>query len=170
MMLSKNPYTEKIIKNYNTCDKHKTIELINNAQKSFDKWKSIDINQRAKIIQIIQSNLESKKLDCAKIITEEMGKPIKESIAEIDKCIWLCDYYVKNGPEILKDELIETDAKKSYVSFEPLGVILGIMPWNFPFWQVFRFVIPSILSGNITMVKHASNVSLLGIPSSNVIS
>jgi len=158
-MLSQNPYSEKIIKNYKSYTKDKTIDLINDAQKSFDKWKTIDINQRVKAIQIIKSNIESKKLDCAHKITEEMGKPIKESIAEIDKCIWLCEYYIENGAKILKDELIQTEAKKSYISFEPLGVILGIMPWNFPFWQVFRFAIPSILSGNIVIVKHASNVS-----------
>ena len=158
-MISKNPYTQKMIKEYEPYDKDKTINLINEAQKSFDKWKNIKLEKRIEIIKIIQSNLEIKKNESSKIITEEMGKPITESIAEIEKCIWLCDYYTENGENFLKNEIIETDAKKSYVSFEPLGVLLGIMPWNFPFWQVFRFVIPSILSGNTVMMKHASNVS-----------
>ena len=158
-MISKNPYSESIIEEYNSYDKDKTIELINSAQESFMEWKNFKLEKRLEIIEKIKSNLVLKKMDCAYKITEEMGKPITESIAEIEKCIWLCDYYIENGDKFLKDEIIKTDATKSYVSFEPLGVILGIMPWNFPFWQVFRFVIPAILSGNTTMVKHASNVS-----------
>ena len=158
-MISKNPYSESIIEEYNSYDKDKTIELINSAQESFMEWKNFKLEKRLEIIEKIKSNLVLKKMDCAYKITEEMGKPITEAIAEIEKCIWLCDYYIENGDKFLKDEIIKTDATKSYVSFQPLGVILGIMPWNFPFWQVFRFVIPAILSGNTTMVKHASNVS-----------
>ena len=154
-MISQSPYSEKIIKDYSPYDKNKTIQLINDAQKSFINWNSITIEARIKTIEKIKNNLISKKIDCAYKITEEMGKPITESIAEIEKCVWLCDYYIENGEKFLKDEMIDTNATKSYVSFEPLGVILGIMPWNFPFWQVFRFVIPAILSGNTTMVKHA---------------
>jgi len=158
-MYSKNPYNEKIIKNYKSYNKNKTIDLIDNAQKAFIKWKSITIKNRIKTIRKIKNNLLSKKMHCAYKITYEMGKPIKESIAEIDKCVWVCDYYIENAEQFLEPEIIKTDARKSYVSFEPMGVILGIMPWNFPFWQVFRFVIPAILSGNTTIVKHASNVS-----------
>ena len=158
-MISKNPYSEKTIEKYNPYDKDKTMELINSAQESFIEWKNFKLEKRLEIIEKIKSNLVLKKMDCAYKITEEMGKPITEAIAEIEKCIWLCNYYIENGDKFLKDEIIKTDATKSYVSFEPLGVILGIMPWNFPFWQVFRFVIPAILSGNTTMVKHASNVS-----------
>ena len=158
-MISKNPYSESIIEEYNPYDKDKTIELINSAQESFMEWKNFKLEKRLEIIEKIKSNLVLKKMDCAYKITEEMGKPITEAIAEIEKCIWLCNYYIENGDKFLKDEIIKTDATKSYVSFQPLGVILGIMPWNFPFWQVFRFVIPAILSGNATMVKHASNVS-----------
>ena len=94
----------------------------------------------------------------AEIITKEMGKPIKQSRAEIQKCALICDYYAKNAAEFLKDEFVDTEAEKSYVTFEPLGVILGIMPWNFPFWQVFKFAIPTICAGNVCVLKHASNV------------
>ena len=158
-MISKNPYSKQIIKNYKSYNKYETIQLINDAQKSFELWKNIKLKRRINIIEKIKNNLISKKIDCASKITEEMGKPITESIAEIEKCVWLCEYYIENGERFLKNEMVKTDAKKSYISFEPLGVILGIMPWNFPFWQVFRFVIPAILSGNTTIIKHASNVS-----------
>ena len=88
-----------------------------------------------------------------------MGKPINESIAEINKCIFLCDFYVVNAEAFLADEIIETDANESFISYDPLGVILAIMPWNYPFWQVFRFAVPTLTSGNIALLKHASNVS-----------
>ncbi len=158
-MQSRNPYNEKIIKDYKSYNQEEVIKLIDSAQKSFIKWKNISIKKRIKTLEKIKNNLETSKIECANEITLEMGKPIKESIAEIDKCVWLCDYYIENAEQFLKKEIIKTDASKSYVSFEPMGVILGIMPWNFPFWQVFRFVIPAILSGNTTIVKHASNVS-----------
>ncbi|MFY9408820.1 MAG: NAD-dependent succinate-semialdehyde dehydrogenase, partial [Methanosarcina flavescens] len=94
----------------------------------------------------------------AEIITKEMGKPIRQSRGEIEKCAWLCDYYAENAAESLKDEIVDTGAEKSYVTFEPLGIIFGIMPWNFPFWQVFRFAVPAMCAGNVCVIKHASNV------------
>ena len=158
-MKSKNPYNENIIKDYSN---HNTLEvknIINAANNSYYDWKKVPINSRIIIIRKVKNNLTSNRKNSANMITQEMGKPIIESFAEIDKCIWLCEYYIENSEEFLKAETIKTDASKSYVSFEPLGVILGIMPWNFPYWQVFRFAIPAILSGNTVVVKHASNVS-----------
>lgn len=92
-------------------------------------------------------------------MTEEMGKPISQSIAEIEKCVWLCDFYITNAEDFLADSIIETDAKESFISYDPLGVVLAVMPWNYPFWQVMRFAVPSLTAGNVGLLKHASNVT-----------
>ncbi len=125
------------------------------AQKS---WKLTSIEERVKCLKHLYNVLDVKKEAYAFTITHEMGKPIAESRAEIDKCIDLCKYYVEASPSFLETKAIPTEAQESYVSFRPLGVILGVMPWNFPFWQVFRFAIPAIMAGNTVVLKHASNV------------
>ena len=158
-MKSINPYTEKVIKSYNKHTLDNINEIIFEENESFNDWKNLHLKKRIDIILIIKQNLIDDRLNAAKEITIEMGKPLTESLLEIDKCVWLCDYYINNAENILENEFIKTEAKKSYISFEPLGIILGIMPWNFPYWQVFRFVIPTIISGNITLVKHAPNVT-----------
>ena len=91
-------------------------------------------------------------------MADEMGKPKKQGIAEISKCVWLCDYYLENSEQVLNDKYVETEFYESYVSYRPIGLVLGIMPWNFPFWQVFRYAIPSLIVGNGVLLKHASNV------------
>ena len=158
-MKSINPYSEKLIKKYNLFTLSKVNQTINLANDTFNNWKKLDLDKRINIIQKVKQNLIDDRLESAKEITSEMGKPFSESLLEIDKCIWLCDYYIENSEKLLEPELIKTEAYKSYVSFEPLGVIFGIMPWNFPYWQIFRFVIPTIISGNVTIVKHAPNVT-----------
>ena len=158
-MKSINPYSEKVIKTYASFKSNEIFDIINEANNSFNDWKNITLKNRINIILKIKQNLIDDRLESAKEITSEMGKPLSESLLEIDKCVWLCDYYIENSEKLLKPEFIKTEAHKSYITFEPLGIILGIMPWNFPFWQVFRFVIPTIISGNVTIIKHAPNVT-----------
>jgi succinate-semialdehyde dehydrogenase/glutarate-semialdehyde dehydrogenase len=158
ILKSINPATEELFAEFKEMKSPLTEEIIAKSSESQKNWSNIDIKQRSKIISKIGDLVEASKESFAKTITSEMGKPIMESIAEVEKCAWLCDYYAQNGMEFLNDKPIDSDAQKSFVSFEPLGVILGVMPWNFPFWQVFRFAVPTILAGNSVLVKHAPNV------------
>lgn len=129
-------------------------------QSSFFKWRDFGLKDRIAIVKDIRNRLLENKYEYAQAITSDMNKPVKQSIAEIEKCAYLCAYYTDHAETFLKDQIIKTAWSESYVTFRPLGVLLGVMPWNFPFWQVFRFVIPSLITGNTFAVKHASNVPL----------
>lgn len=131
---------------------------LNTAQEAFHYWKQTPIATRTASLLELKTILHNKREDLARLITKEMHKPITQSLAEVDKCAWLCQYYSENAAKFLDSKKTQTDAYESYVTYEPLGTILGIMPWNFPFWQVFRFAIPSVMAGNTVVVKHASNV------------
>ncbi|HRB71243.1 MAG TPA: NAD-dependent succinate-semialdehyde dehydrogenase [Flavobacterium sp.] len=133
-------------------------EKINTAAVAFQIWKKTALTERIRHIENLKVKLLENKQEYAESISREMGKPITQSIAEVEKCGLLCDYYIHNAPVFLQGRTITTEATESYVTYEPLGVLLGVMPWNFPFWQVFRFAIPSIVAGNTVVVKHASNV------------
>jgi succinate-semialdehyde dehydrogenase/glutarate-semialdehyde dehydrogenase len=135
------------------------IEL---ARKAFQSWKTTGFDKRSELMSNVAKVLKRGKDDFGKIMTREMGKPISQSIAEVEKCAWVCEYYAENAKDQLRDEIIETDADKSYVSYEPLGVVLAVMPWNYPFWQVFRFAAPNLMAGNVGVLKHASNVIKCG--------
>lgn len=137
-----------------------TSIIIETMQSSFLKWRNFSLNERISALKAIRKKLLENKHGYAHAITTDMNKPIKLAIAEVEKCAYLCDYYIENAAKFLENQEIKTGWNKSYVTFRPLGVLLGVMPWNFPFWQVFRFVVPSLLTGNVFVVKHASNVSL----------
>ncbi|MEG1239526.1 MAG: NAD-dependent succinate-semialdehyde dehydrogenase [Flavobacterium sp.] len=137
-----------------------TSVIIETIQSSFLKWRDFSLNDRISVLKNIREKLLQNKRDYAHAITTDMNKPIKLAIAEVEKCAYLCDYYIENAAQFLEDQEVKTGFSKSYITFRPLGVLLGVMPWNFPFWQVFRFVIPSLLTGNVFVVKHASNVPL----------
>lgn len=155
-----NPYDDSIINEYEIYSDEKAENIINDCNKSFDIWRKSDLEERKNIIKKVKEELLDKKEDHANLISEEMGKPITEAGEEVEKCTKLCDYYIENAEGFLKDHVIENDSEtKAYVSFQPLGVILAVMPWNFPYWQVFRFAIPTIMAGNTALLKHASNVS-----------
>ena len=159
MIKTINPYNSKTIESYELHTPSELEEILKTADEAFMTWKNKPISHRTKLLNDLAHNLENNKDDYAKLMTTEMGKPITESKAEIDKCILLCDFYIKNADSLLSDELIETEAEESFISYDPLGTILGIMPWNYPFWQVLRFAVPTISAGNTVLLKHASNVT-----------
>src|SRR5690606_19656199 len=134
--------------------------ILETRECSFLKCRDFSLNDRMLVLKDIREQLLNNKHDYAHAITTDMNKPIKLALAEVEKCAYLCDYYIENAANFLENQEIKTGFSKSYITFRPLGVLLGVMPWNFPFWQVFRFVIPSLLTGNVFVVKHASNVPL----------
>ena len=168
MIYSINPTTEEVIAEYVEYSDDKIITCIEKADLAFHHHKDTPLKLRIELMDHAASILEKRKEDFSKLMTVEMGKPILQSRAEIDKCIWLCKYYCENADHFLADEIIPTDAKNSFVSFQPLGIILAVMPWNFPFWQVFRFAVPNLLAGNACLLKHSSNVSGTALAIENI--
>ena len=132
--------------------------IIEKAHAEFENWRNTDYNHRSQLMHKAASVLRKNIDTYARTMTLEMGKIIAESRAEIEKCAWVCEYYADNAEKFLTDEIIESDASKSMVVFQPLGIVLAVMPWNFPFWQVFRFAAPALMAGNGGVLKHASNV------------
>ncbi len=155
---SVNPYTEEVNWTFDSFSFGECGSLIEKSRAAFSVWGSLPAGKRAKYFKKVAEILRQNTAVYAEIITKEMGKPVRQSRAEIQKCARLCDYYAENAAGLLKDEIVDIGSEKSYVIFEPLGVIFGIMPWNFPFWQVFRFAVPAMCAGNVCVLKHASNV------------
>lgn len=154
-----NPYTGKSLQTYSLHTKKEIEGILEQSENTYLSWKETDISKRTKLLKKLAKVLRAKKDSCSLLMTEEVGKPIKQSEAEIEKCAWLCEFYAKNADSFLADELIKTEAKESFISYDPLGTILAIMPWNYPFWQVMRFAVPTITAGNTAILKHASNVT-----------
>jgi len=158
-----NPATEQVLAEYDAVTPEQVDYEVSDSRKVFQTiWKKFDISERAKLLRNLSHLLKQKKKEYSTIITNEMGKPIRESMAEVEKCSWVCDYYADNGKKFLHPEYIQTDAKDSYIQFDPIGVIGCIMPWNFPFWQVLRFCVPALLAGNTIILKHSSVCPLSG--------
>lgn len=153
-----NPVNGQIIKSYQPHTTQEVNDIINHTDQAWQKWKETPYSLRSKHLLAAANILRSRKDELAKLMALEMGKPLTGGRAEIEKCADVCEYYAKNGETFLKDDLIHTEAHRSYVCFKPLGIILAIMPWNFPFWQVFRFLAPTLMAGNAGLLKHASNV------------
>jgi acyl-CoA reductase-like NAD-dependent aldehyde dehydrogenase len=154
-----NPATEEVIATYEEFSAPKIDDALSDADRAFRDWRETSFADRARLFRAAAATLRAQKARFAALITAEMGKPILESEAEIDKCAWNCEYYADNAERFLSEETIHTNARQSYVEFDPLGVVLAIMPWNFPFWQVIRFAAPTLMAGNTAVLKHASNVS-----------
>lgn len=153
-----NPATEEQIATFDALSANEVDEKIEKADSVFSTWKNSTFIEREKLLLRVAANLKDHKDEYAQVITKEMGKRIPESMAEVEKCAYVCEYYADNAEKMLEDQEYKTDAKRSFVKFEPMGVVFAIMPWNFPFWQVFRCATPAIMAGNSLLLKHASNV------------
>ncbi|TET13182.1 MAG: NAD-dependent succinate-semialdehyde dehydrogenase [Dehalococcoidia bacterium] len=153
-----NPTTGETIKEYEEMTPEDVRGAIEKSHQAFLGWRRTSFAERAKLMKKAARILRDKAEDYARLMAEEMGKPLKSGRSEAEKCAWGCDYYADNAEKFLQPEAIDTDASKSFVTFQPLGVVLAIMPWNFPFWQVFRFAAPALMAGNAALLKHASNV------------
>jgi len=158
-----NPATEEVLETFEPYSASQINQALEQAHHAFLSWRKTTFAERSAILHRVANYLREHKTELARLATSEMGKPIIESEAEAVKCAWNCDFYADNAEKFLADEHIATNATESYVSFEPLGVILALMPWNFPYWQVFRFAAPALMAGNTAVLKHASNVSLTGL-------
>jgi succinate-semialdehyde dehydrogenase/glutarate-semialdehyde dehydrogenase len=153
-----NPATGEKLKEFSTFDDTEIEKRLSRAEKAFRKYRRTTFTDRSVLLEAVAELLFQEKQKFAEIITLEMGKLFRDSVAEIEKCARGCRFYAENGERFLEDEVAQTDAAKSYVQYQPLGPVLAIMPWNFPFWQVFRFAVPALLAGNVGLLKHASNV------------
>jgi succinate-semialdehyde dehydrogenase / glutarate-semialdehyde dehydrogenase len=153
-----NPATGQLIERYNENTPQEVEEALGRARQAFAAWRDRSFEERGRLMHRAADYLRNESDRLAGLITAEMGKPISEARAEIKKCAWNCDYYADHAAEFMADEPVQTNARESLVAFEPLGTVLAIMPWNFPFWQVFRFAAPALMAGNVAVLKHASNV------------
>ena len=157
-IFSVNPATGKRIKKYKAHSDKEINKKITETHNAWLQWKHTDSNERSRLLNNMADVLHQQKDELAHLMALEMGKPLAQGLAEIDKCASVCNYYADNAADYLKEQLITTEASKSYVTFKPIGVVLAVMPWNFPFWQVFRFLAPALAAGNCGVLKHASNV------------
>jgi succinate-semialdehyde dehydrogenase / glutarate-semialdehyde dehydrogenase len=158
-MQSINPFTGQTIKEYREYSSSEVEEIITKVDSAFHSWKLTSFEQRAICMKNLQAKLLEKKEKLAGIMVSEMGKVMRETVGEIEKCALVCSFYADNAESFLKNEPIKTEASESYISYQPIGTVLAVMPWNFPFWQVFRFLVPALMAGNTGVLKHASNVS-----------
>src|SRR5690348_12707226 len=154
-----NPATGEVIETFEPFSAQQIDETLTHARKTYLHWRTTSFAERGALMRRVAATLRARKAELARIATLEMGKTIAESEAEVEKCAWNCDYYAENAELFLAPERVATNAAESYVEFTPIGVVLAIMPWNFPYWQVIRFAAPAIMAGNTAVLKHASNVS-----------
>ena len=153
-----NPATGETLKTFSTLSPQQIEQKLQLAAETFRSYRNTSFADRARMMQRAAEILENEKAELGRLMTIEMGKPLSAAVAEAEKCAWVCRYYADNAQHHLADNRVETNAKKSYVRFQPLGPVLAVMPWNFPFWQVFRFAAPALMAGNVGLLKHASNV------------
>src|SRR6266567_2818726 len=155
---SVNPATEAVIATFEQFTPEQLEQALVEADTAFRDWRRHSIGDRSTAMRRAAELLRSRKERYAGLITAEMGKPITQAEAEVEKCAWVCDYFAEHAERFLARQPVQTNARVSYVEFEPLGIVLAVMPWNFPFWQVFRFAAPTLMAGNTAVLKHASNI------------
>jgi succinate-semialdehyde dehydrogenase/glutarate-semialdehyde dehydrogenase len=153
-----NPTTGEILKEYDEMTPEEIAATIEKADRAFASWRKTSFDERARQMRAAGRILREKTDEYARLMADEMGKPLAEGRAEAEKCAWVCEYYAESAEQFLAREEIQTEASRSFVTFEPLGVVMAVMPWNFPFWQVFRFAAPGLMAGNTGVLKHSSNV------------
>lgn len=158
-----NPSTGEDLERFEVFSQEQIGEAIHEARQAFFRWRALTFAERAKYLHSLASCLRDHKTEAARLAVLEMGKTITEAEGEVEKCAWNCDYFADNAERFLSDQKVASNASESYVAFRPLGVVLAVMPWNFPFWQVFRFAAPALMAGNTTVLKHASNVSRVAL-------
>ena len=162
MLRSINPYTGQVFHRFEELSENEIDLALQQAESAFVEWRRTSFQERAELMRKAAVVLRERKREFGEVMTREMGKPISQSLAELEKCAWVCEYYAENAQQQLATQEIKTDAEQSYISYEPLGPVLAVMPWNYPFWQVFRFAAPALMAGNVGLLKHASNVMLTG--------
>jgi len=158
-----NPTTGEVLETFEPYSEQQVNQALDQARQAFLHWRTISFAERGKYLHSVASHLRDRKTELARIAVLEMGKSITEAEAEVEKCAWNCDFFAENAESFLRDEKVASNASESYVAFRPLGVVLAIMPWNFPYWQVFRFAAPTLMAGNTSVLKHASNVSRVAL-------
>lgn len=150
-----NPATGKLIKSYNEMSSEQVSQIIDLTHDAYESWSKTNFEHRKSLMLKAAEVLNINKVEYATLMSNEMGKPITQGLAEIDKCIWCCEHYANNAEIYLQDKQIKIESQKSYISYQPLGPVFAIMPWNFPFWQVFRFACPTLMAGNAGLLSHA---------------
>ncbi|NOZ75633.1 MAG: NAD-dependent succinate-semialdehyde dehydrogenase [FCB group bacterium] len=153
-----NPTTGALEKSYTEHSPQDVTQIIETVHTTYQDWKRTSFAHRSRLMKNAARVLREKAQDYAELMAVEMGKPVKEGRAEVEKCAWVCDYYADNAEGFLSHDIILTEARKSFIAYRPIGIVLAVMPWNFPFWQVLRFAAPALMAGNGGVLKHASNV------------
>jgi succinate-semialdehyde dehydrogenase/glutarate-semialdehyde dehydrogenase len=157
-MVSINPATGEVSETFEEYDADKVADIVDRVHAAWLHWRNVPPKERSELLIRVAQRLRERSGELARTVALEMGKPISEGRAEIEKCALVCEYYAQQAPAMLADQPIASDASRSYIAFRPLGVVLAVMPWNFPFWQVFRFAAPALMAGNAALLKHSSNV------------
>lgn len=167
-IVSVNPATGEVNARYPEASSDEVEQALQAAEHGHRRWSAVAVDQRVKVLLAAANTLREQRTDLARLITAEMGKPIREALAEVEKCAWVCDYYATHAPDILADEPVATEAASSFVRKVPIGAVLAVMPWNFPLWQVFRATTPALAAGNSVVLKHASSVPGAALAAANV--